>query len=148
MRIREIKMVNGLYLYSALSIQRTPKALYSTFSHSPIHTLMVVSYLMVARQPDRRLPCYHHHWVLWPPPVGKTSCLSCRQEHDRGRQSGNQTDNKESSAGQTTTTIAKVIRWKTGQRINLILKTEGDGGFSSPTKPCENKCYSIHPTIY
>ena len=42
-------MVNGLYLYSALTVPKDPKALYIS-SHSPIHThihtLVMASYVV------------------------------------------------------------------------------------------------------
>ena len=38
-------MVNGLYLYSAFMVPKDPKALYIS-SHSPIHTLVMASYVV------------------------------------------------------------------------------------------------------
>ncbi|MED6258614.1 hypothetical protein ATANTOWER_009810 [Ataeniobius toweri] len=49
-------MVNGLYLYSALSSPTTPKLFYTTISHTSIHTLTVVDYILARAalgQPDR-----------------------------------------------------------------------------------------------
>lgn len=41
-------MVNGLNLYSSLLSSRTSKLLYITISHSQIHTMMVISYIVAA----------------------------------------------------------------------------------------------------
>lgn len=38
-----IDMVNGLYFHSGLSSQEDSEALYTTFTHFPIHSLMVVN---------------------------------------------------------------------------------------------------------